>query len=105
MSILIEVNEFSFENEVLQSAVPVVIDFYGDYCGPCRMIKPVLALLADELGDKAKIVTVDVVSNAKLVSDFGISSVPTVLVVRDGKEVHRMVGIGALSELREALQL
>jgi thioredoxin 1 len=102
---LIEVNEANFENEVLQSTVPVVVDFYGEFCGPCRMIKPALALLAEELSGQAKIVTVDVVSNAKLVSNYGVSAVPTVLVIRNGEEVHRMVGIGALSTLQDALQL
>ncbi len=102
---LIEVNESNFEAEVLQSSVPVVIDFFGEYCGPCRMIKPALALLSEELSGKAKFVTVDVVANPKLVSDYAVSAVPTVLVMRERKEVHRMVGLGALSELREALQL
>lgn len=102
---LIEVNESNFEHEVLRSTVPVVVDFYANYCGPCRMIKPALALLAEELDGQAKIVAVDVVANAKLVSSYGVSSVPTVLVIRDSKEVHRMVGLGKLSELREALQL
>lgn len=102
---LIEVNAGNFENEVLQSPVPVVVDFFGEYCGPCRMIKPALALLADELQGQAKIVTVDVVANANLVSHYGVSAVLTILVIRDGKEVHRMVGIGELAELRDALQL
>ena len=102
---LIEINESNFENEVLQSSVPVVVDFFGEYCGPCRMIKPALALLAQELDGSAKIVTVDVATNPNLVSDYRISAVPTVLVMRDGKEIHRMVGLGALAELREALQL
>ena len=105
MSKVIEVNESNFEAEVLQSSVPVVVDYYSDRCGPCRMIKPALALLSEELSSKAKFVTVDVVANPKLVSNYAVSAVPTVLVIREGKEVHRMVGLGALSELREALQL
>lgn len=100
---LIEVNESNFENEVLQSSVPVVVDFFGEYCGPCRQLKPVLALLAEELGGRAKIVTLDVVANPNLVSNYGVSAVPTVLVIRGGKEVHRMVGVGALAELRKVL--
>ncbi len=102
---LIEVNASNFENEVLQSSVPVIVDFYANYCGPCRTIKPVLALLAEELVGQAKFVAVDVVENTKLVSDYNVSAIPTVLVIRGGKEVRRMVGLGALSELREALQL
>jgi len=105
MSNLIEVNDYNFEAEVINSPVPVVVDFFGEYCGPCRMIKPALALLSEELSGNAKIVTVDVVANPKLVSNYAVSAVPTVLVIRAGKEVHRMVGLGALSELREALQL
>jgi thioredoxin 1 len=100
---LIEINETNFESEVLQSTVPVAVDFYGDYCAPCRMIKPALSLLAVELAGQAKILAVDVAANRKLASHYGISSVPTVLVIRNGNEVHRMVGIGALAELRDVL--
>ncbi len=101
---MIEVNESNFEHEVLQSKLPVVVDFYADYCGPCRMIKPALNLLAEELVGQAKFVAVDVVTNAKLVSNSGVNSVPTLLLFRDGKEVHRMVGLGSMSELRDALR-
>lgn len=102
---LIDINESNFEQEVLRSSVPVVIDFYSEFCGPCRMLKPALEALAEELDGSAKIVTVDVVANANLASEYSICAVPTVLVFRDGKEVHRMIGLGALSELRDALQL
>jgi thioredoxin 1 len=101
---LIEVNESNFESEVLQSSVPVVVDFFSERCGPCRMIKPVMSSLAEELGSQAKIVMVDVAANSKLVNDYNINAIPTVLVIRGGKEVHRMVGLGALSKLREAIQ-
>jgi thioredoxin 1 len=100
---LIETNESNFEQEVLQSSVPVVIDFYSEFCGPCRMLKPAFEALAEELNGSVKIVTIDVVANTSLASDYGINAVPTVLVFRGGKEVHRMIGLGALSELREAL--
>lgn len=101
---LVEINETNFENEVLQSTVPVAVDFYGDYCGPCRMIKPALTLLAEELAGQAKIVAVDVAKNRQLVTHYGISSVPTILVIRNRNEVHRMVGLGALVELRDVLE-
>lgn len=101
---LVEIDETSFENEVLKSTVPVAVDFYGDYCAPCRMIKPALALLAEELAGKAKIVAVDVAKNHQLLSRYDISSVPTILVIRNGNEVHRIVGMGALAELRDALE-
>lgn len=102
---LIEVNENNFATEVLYSSVPVVVDLYSEHCGPCRILKRVLALLAEEFGSQAKIVTVDVEANQNLVADYAVDSVPTVLLLRDGKEFHRMVGLGALVDLRDALQL
>ena len=101
MSKLIEVDEVTFE-AVLWSPIPVVVDFYSNNCGPCRMLKPFLEALADDLGS-AKFVTVDVEVNEQLVRDHGINSVPTLLVFRNGQEVDRMVGMGQLVRLREAL--
>lgn len=103
MSKLVEVNEATFEVEVLRSEVPVAVDFYGEYCGPCRALKPALESLADDLGNSAKIVAVDVTASPKLVQDHGVSAVPTILVFRNGILTHRMIGLGALANLREAL--
>lgn len=103
MSKLAEVNEATFEAEVLRSEVPVAVDFYGEYCGPCRMLKPALEMLADDLGSSAKVVIVDVTASPKLVQDHGVSAVPTILVFRNGLLTHRMIGLGALANLREAL--
>lgn len=103
MSKLVEVNEASFEAEVLRSEVPVAVDFYGEYCGPCRMLKPVLESLADDLGNSAKIVAVDVVASPDLVQEHGVSAVPTILVFHNGLLTHRMIGLGALANLRKAL--
>jgi thioredoxin 1 len=99
---LIEVGESNFEAEVLRSTVPVVVDFFSENCGPCRLLKPFLEALADDLGS-AKIVTVDVEINERLVRDYRINAVPSLLVFRQGKEVDRMVGMGELVRLREAL--
>lgn len=103
MSKLVEVNEATFEAEVLRSDVPIAVDFYGEYCGPCRALKPALELLADDLGNSAKIVAVDVMVSPKLAQDYGVSSVPTILVFHNGLLTHRMIGLGALANLREAL--
>ncbi len=105
MSKVIEINNGNYEKEVLQSPVPVLVDFWGEHCGPCRMLKPVLVALAESLGEKAKIVTVDVATNEKLVGDFKISVVPTLIVMKDGKERHRMVGLKDLHQLKEALEV
>ena len=103
MSIVIEVNESNFEAEVIKSPVPVVVDFFGEHCGPCRMLKPVLIALAESMGDSVRIVTVDVAANERLVSDYRISAVPTLIVFRDGEERDRMVGLKDMKYLMEAL--
>ncbi len=103
MSNVIEVNDFNFEVEVLQSPVPVLVDFFGEHCGPCRMLKPVLVALAESMDDKVKIVIVDVAVNERLVNDYRISAVPTLIVFKDGKERDRMVGLKDMKYLKEAL--
>lgn len=103
MSNVIEVNESNFEAEVLQSPVPVLVDYWASYCGPCRSLMPVLVALADSMGDKVKIVTVDVAANGRLVNDYRISVVPTLIVFRNGKEGDRMVGLKDMKYLKEAL--
>lgn len=103
MSKLVEVSEATFEAEVLRSKVPVAVDFYGAYCGPCRALKPALESLADDLGNSAKIVAVDVMVSPKLAQDHGVSAVPTILVFSNGLLTHQMIGLGALANLREAL--
>ena len=103
MSNLIEVNESTFEAEVINSPVPVLVDFFGDHCGPCRSLKPVLIALAESMGESVKIVTVDVATNERLVSDYRISAVPTLIVFKEGKEIHRMVGLKDMKYLKEAL--
>ena len=103
MSKLIEVTDATFKAEVLKSSVPVAVDFYGEQCGPCRVLKPILVSLAEAIGDRAKIVAVNVAENERLVLDYGISAVPTILVFSDGNEVRRMIGLSELGELREVL--
>ena len=104
MSDLIEANDLNFEAEVLRSPVPVLVDFFGEHCGPCQMLKPVLVALAESMGSSVKIVTVDVASNERLVNDYRISAVPTLIVFRDGKERDRMVGLKNMKYLMEALE-
>ena len=103
MSNVIEVNDSNFDAEVLQSPVPVLVDFFGEHCGPCRMLKPVLVALAESMGESVKIVAVDVAVNERLVSDYRISAIPTLIVFRDGNERDRMVGLKDMKYLKEAL--
>lgn len=103
MSNLIEVNDATFEAEVLRSQVPVLVDFFGKHCGPCRMLKPVLLALAESMGDRVKIVTADVAVNERLVNDYRISAVPTLIVFKRGAELHRMIGLKDIKYLKEAM--
>lgn len=100
---MIEVTQDNFEAEVLRSEVPVLVDFFADYCGPCRLLKPVLAALADSLGNRAKVVTVDVVANERLAQVHQIAAVPTIIVFENAVELTRMIGLKDLHYLREAL--
>lgn len=100
---MIEINETEFESKVLNSNVPVAVDFFSDQCGPCRILKPMLESLAEAIGDKAKIVAVDVADNERLVIDHRIQAIPAILVFKGGVEVRRMVGLAQLAELRDLL--
>jgi len=103
MSKVIEASDDIFNDVVLQSPVPVLVDFQADYCGPCRLLKGVLAALADDLGEKVRIVSVDVVANEGLAQTWGIAALPTLVVIKDGRELHRLVGLKDMHYLREAL--
>ena len=89
----IEVNDSTFQAEVLQSSIPVVVDFWAVWCGPCRAIAPIIHSVAEEMDDKAKICKIDVDNSPDISSDYGIRSIPTIVFFKDGKEVDRIVGI------------
>lgn len=83
-----------FEEKVLKSDVPVLIDFWAEWCGPCKMIGPSIEQLAVEYAGRAKVFKVDVDREGDLASRFGIMSIPALLVFKDGKQVDQMVGAG-----------
>jgi len=89
---IIHVTDGNFETAVLQSDIPVLVDFWAVWCGPCRAIAPVLDELADELAGKVKIAKVDVDKNPQLAGTFGIRSIPTLLVIKDGVVKEQMIG-------------
>ncbi len=80
-----DVTKQSFDQEVLQSTVPVLVDFWAPWCGPCRMLSPTLEELGKELGDTAKVVKVNVDEEPELAAKFGIMSIPTVIAFRNGQ--------------------
>ena len=99
---IVHTDDASFDKEVLESDVPVLVDFWAGWCGPCRAIAPHLETLADRYVGKAKIVKVDIDSNPGTPSKYGIRGIPTLLVFKGGKVVDQIVGNpGALGPLDE----
>lgn len=82
----------NFDQEVLQSDMPVLVDFYADWCGPCKMMAPVIDQISGEYEGKAKIGKLNVDEFGSTAAKFGVMSIPTMVLIKDGKEVDRIVG-------------
>ncbi len=94
----IEITAENFENEVLNSDKPVLIDFWAAWCGPCRMLSPVVDEIAEE-NDNVKVGKVNVDEQLELAAQFGIQSIPTLLFFKDGKQIDRSVGVASKSAI------
>ena len=99
----VQINESNWENEVVNSNIPVLLDFWAEWCGPCRMIAPVLAELAGELSGKIKIAKVNVDENQVLAEKFHIRSIPTLLVLKKGIVQEQIVGAIRKDDLKTKL--
>jgi thioredoxin 1 len=99
----IQVTNDNFQAEVLDSDVPVLVDFYADWCGPCRMLAPVLEELSDESGGKYKIVKVNTDDDKDLALQYGVNSLPTLKVFKGGSVSETFVGIKGKDVLKESL--
>ena len=94
----------NFEDEVMKSSIPVLIDFWAPWCGPCQMMGPIIEQLAKEYEGKAKVGKVNVDEEGELAQAFGVMSIPTIVLVKDGKVVKQLVGARPKEELEEIIK-
>ena len=87
-----EVTDSSFEKDVLQSSKPVLVDFWAAWCAPCRMLAPTIDAIAEQFGESARVVKVNVDDNSSTAQRYGIKGIPTLILFNGGKEVERVVG-------------
>lgn len=99
-----KVTDASFEADVLNSTTPVVVDFWAEWCGPCKMIGPSLEEIAKELGPKAKIVKINIDENPGTPSKFGVRGIPTLMVFKDGKLAATKVGALPRTQLQNWIE-
>ncbi|MEX2639729.1 MAG: thioredoxin, partial [Balneolales bacterium] len=103
MAKTIALTDDSFENEVLQSDQPVLVDFWAEWCGPCRMVGPIVEELAGEYEGKVKIGKVDVDSNPQVSTRYNIRSIPALLIFKNGEVVDQIIGAVPKAELKKQL--
>jgi len=101
---VVEFTDSNFEQEVLRAGVPVLVDFWAEWCGPCRALSPTIDALADEFKGKVKVGKVNTDSSRKVSMDFGISAIPTVLLFKGGQLKKKFVGLTSKDDLAAAMR-
>lgn len=100
----LKITDQNFEEEIVKSDLPVMVDFWAPWCGPCLMAEPIIDELAEEYKGKVKIGKLNVDENQEQSAKFGVMSIPTVILYKDGKEVERKIGFGGKAGYEELLK-
>lgn len=100
---MLEVTDAAFEEQVLKAELPILVDFWADWCGPCRMIAPIVEEIASEYEGRLVVGKMDVTANPDTPGNLGIMGIPTLILFKDGEEVERVVGFRPKEDLEEAI--
>ena len=101
---LTKITDSSFDTDVLKSSLPVLVDFYADWCGPCKMAEPILEELSESYKDKISLVKINVDENQQTAGKFGVMSIPTTILFKGGSEIGRQVGFGGKQSFEDLIK-
>ncbi|MCL4220182.1 MAG: thioredoxin [Phycisphaerales bacterium] len=101
---VIEFTDANFQDEVMKSDKPVMVDFWAEWCAPCRRLAPAIAEIADKFAGRAKVGKVDIENNREITGSFEIQAIPTIVIVKGGRVVERFTGLRGSAELGAALE-
>ena len=104
MAEISDVTDATFESEVLKSATPVLVDFWAEWCGPCKAIAPIIKEIADDNGDKLKVVKINIDESPQTPGTYGIRSIPTILMFKDGQVVSQLTGARPKGDFQELVE-